>query len=73
MKMWKLSQAKNEFSKVAELAQESPQEITIAGKKPLILIRKDSLEKLAPGAVDKFFDRMPKLDELADIMEELES
>lgn len=71
-KTWKLSQAKNELSKVAELAQSKPQEITIAGKSPLVLIRKDSLAKLTPGSVDEFFDRVPKLDELAEIMEDLE-
>jgi len=71
--MWTLTEAKAEFSKVADLAIKSgPQEIDIATKEPVVLISKADLEKLTPGGVKAFFDRAPKLDELAAIMADVE-
>lgn len=44
----------------------------MATKRPVVLIAKDELERLAPGGVKEFFDRQPKLDVLAEILEDLE-
>lgn len=71
--MWTLTEAKSRFSEVAELAlTRGPQEITVATKRPVVLIAKDELDKLTPGGVKEFFDRQPKLDALAEILEDLE-
>jgi prevent-host-death family protein len=71
--MWTLTEAKSRFSEVAELAlTRGPQEITVATKRPVVLIAKDELEKLVPGGVKEFFDHQPKLDALAEILRDLE-
>lgn len=71
--MWTLTEAKAKFSDVADLAiNEGPQEISIATKEPVVLIRKADLDKLTPGGVKAFFDGAPKLDDLAKVMEEVE-
>jgi prevent-host-death family protein len=71
--MWTLTEAKAKLSEVADLAiNEGPQEITVATKEPVVLIRKADLEKLTPGGVAAFFNRAPKLDDLAEVFAELE-
>ena len=67
--MWTLTEAKAKLSEVAEMAiNEGPQEITVATKEPVVLIRKADLEKLTPGGVQAFFERAPKLDKLAAVL-----
>jgi prevent-host-death family protein len=71
--MWTLSEAKTKFSEVADLAiNDGPQEITVATKEPVVLIRKADLEKLTPGGVKTFFDNAPRLDDLARVLEQVE-
>ena len=71
--MWTLTEAKAKLSEVVDLAiNDGPQEITVATKEPVVLIRKADLEKLTPGGVKQFFDRAPKLDELAAMMQQVE-
>jgi len=73
MKTWTLSAAKNQLSKVAEKAvREGPQKITRAGKAPVVLISYDELQKMTPGAVEKFFrSAPPSMDELAEAVAQL--
>ena len=53
--MWTFTEAKSRFSEVAELAlTRGPQEITVATKRPVVLIAKDELDKLAPGGVKEW-------------------
>ena len=62
--------ANSRFSEVAELAlTRGPQEITEATRRPAVLIAKDELDGLAPGGVEESFDRPPKLDAPAEVLE----
>jgi len=72
MKTWTLSEAKNKFSEVVELAlREGPQEVTVATKEPVVIISRKELDKLAPGGVKEFFATAPDLDDLADMVAQL--
>jgi prevent-host-death family protein len=72
MKTWTLSEAKNKFSQVVELALcDGPQEVSVATKDPVIIISKKELDKLAPGGVKRFFDTAPDLDDLADLVAQI--
>lgn len=71
--MWTLTEAKAQLSEVAEKAiSEGPQEISIATKEPVILIRKADFLKLTPGGVKAFFEQAPKLDALAEALATVE-
>jgi len=67
VKTWTLSAAKNQLSKVAEKAvKEGPQQITRAGKPPVILIAADELQKMLPGKMEEFLRSVPpSIDDLA--------
>ena len=70
MKTWTLSDAKSRFSAVVDAALHmGPQEVSVATKEPVIIISKKDLDKLTPGGVKAFFDRAPKLDKLAKVLE----
>lgn len=69
MKTWTLSDAKSRFSAVVDDALNlGPQEVSVATKEPVIIIAKN-MDKLTPGGVKAFFDRAPKLDKLAEVLE----
>ncbi len=71
---WTLSEAKAKFSKVVDQAiKEGPQEITVATKEPVILVRKSTFTKLQPGSMKDFLDNIPKNDALAEVWKELEA
>lgn len=72
MKSWTLSEAKNKFSEVVDLAlRQGPQEVTVATKEPVVVISRKELDKLAPGGVKRFFATAPDLDDLADLVRQL--
>lgn len=72
MKSWTLSEAKNKFSQVVEMAlREGPQEVSVATKEPVVIISRRELDKLAPGGVKRFFQTAPDLDDLADLVAQL--
>ncbi len=72
MKSWTLSEAKNKFSEVVDLAlRQGPQEVSVATKEPVVVISRKELDKLAPGGVKRFFATAPDLDDLADLVAQL--
>jgi prevent-host-death family protein len=72
MKTWTLSEAKNKFSQVVEMAlREGPQQVSVATKEPVVVISRRELDRLAPGGVKQFFDTAPDLDDLADLVAQL--
>jgi len=65
MKTWKLTEAKNHFSEVAELAtRQGPQKVTRNGKAPVVVISLEDLEMLTPDPPDEVFRPEPDIEKV---------